>query len=73
MDVIVGKKYRHFKGNIYIVICIAKDSETLDDLVIYKDINSDKYWARKKSMFLSKVDREKYPDVCQEYRFMQID
>ena len=73
MDVVVGKKYRHFKGNIYIVICIAKDSETLEDLVIYKDINSDKYWARKYSMFTSKVDKEKYPEVKQEYRFEQLD
>ncbi len=73
MDVIVGKKYRHFKGNIYIVLCICKDSETLEDLVIYKDINSDKIWARKYSMFISKVDKVKYPNVVQEYRFEPID
>ena len=73
MDVIVGKKYRHFKGNIYIVVCICKDSETLEDLVIYKDTNSDKIWARKYSMFTSLVDKDKYPDVLQKYRFEQID
>ena len=73
MEVIVGKKYRHFKGNIYIVLCICKDSETLEDLVIYKDCNSDKIWARKYSMFISKVDKNKYPNVLQEYRFEQID
>ena len=73
MDVIVGKKYRHFKGNIYIVLCTCKDSETLEDLVIYKDINTDKIWARKLAMFTSLVDKEKYPNVKQIYRFEQID
>ena len=73
MEVIVGKKYRHFKGNIYVVLCICKDSETLEDLVIYKDTNSDKIWARKYSMFISKVDKNKYPSVTQEYRFELID
>jgi len=72
MDVIVGEKYKHFKGNVYEVLCIAKDSETLEDLVIYKDTNSDKIWARKYSMFISKVDKNKYPNALQEYRFELI-
>lgn len=72
MDIVIGGIYKHFKGNVYQVICIAKDSETLDELVIYKDVNSDKIWARKKDIFLSKVDKEKYPEVMQEYRFEYI-
>ena len=72
MDVVINGIYKHFKGNTYKVICICKDSETLEDLVIYKDMNSDKFWARKKDMFLSKVDKEKYPNVTQEYRFELI-
>ena len=72
MDVVIGGIYKHFKGNVYEVICICKDSETLEDLVIYKDTNSDKIWARKKDMFLSKVDKNKYPNVMQEYRFELI-
>ena len=70
MDVVINGIYKHFKGNTYKVLYIAKDSETLEDLVIYQDVfNPNKIWARKKDMFLSKVDKEKYPDVVQEYRF----
>lgn len=70
MNVKVGTKYKHFKGTVYEVIAIAKDSETLEDLVIYK--HDDKVWSRKKDMFESKVDKEKYPDVKQEYRFEEV-
>lgn len=69
MEVIVGKKYRHFKGQIMKVICIAKDSESLKELVIYEHIDTKEIWAREKDMFLSKVDKEKYPNVEQTYRF----
>lgn len=69
MDVKINGIYRHFKGNTYQVVLICKDCDTLEDLVIYKDMNSDKVWARKKDEFLSKVDTNKYPDVKQIYRF----
>lgn len=67
MEVIVGKTYRHFKGTYHKVIAIAKHTETLEDMVIYT--HDDKIWARPYDMFISKVDKEKYPDVNQEYRF----
>ena len=70
MEVIVGRKYRHFKGFIIKVITIAKNTETLEDMVIYK--HDDKIWARPYDMFISKVDKEKYPDVKQIYRFEQV-
>ena len=73
MDVVIGGTYKHFKGHIYKVLYIAKDSETLEDLVIYQDtLDPNKIWARKKDMFLSKVDKEKYPNVTQVYRFELI-
>lgn len=73
MDVVINGIYKHFKGHIYKVLYIAKDSETLEDLVIYQDTTDpNKIWARKKDMFLSKVDKEKYPEVTQEYRFQLI-
>ncbi|MDD6855935.1 MAG: DUF1653 domain-containing protein, partial [Oscillospiraceae bacterium] len=48
----------------------AKDSETNADMVIYRKLYGDGgLWVRPLSMFLSKVDRDKYPEVSQEYRF----
>ncbi len=71
-DVKIGGVYRHFKGHTYIVIGVARDSETLDDMVVYKNIDNDDMWVRNKEMFLSKVDKNKYSDVLQEYRFELI-
>lgn len=66
----VGKRYRHFKGGIYIVTAIAVHSESDEPLVIYKTFNQPELvWARPLSMFLSEVDHEKYPDVKQKLRF----
>lgn len=75
----VGKKYKHFKGNLYEVIAIAYDSETNNDLeprklVVYKALYDDgKIWVRDYDMFISKVDKEKYPNVTQEYRFLEVE
>ena len=69
----VGKRYRHFKGGIYLVTDIAVHSEDASLMVIYKNFhNLDLVWVRPLSMFLSEVDREKYPDVEQEYRFEEL-
>ncbi|MBQ8803596.1 MAG: DUF1653 domain-containing protein [Tyzzerella sp.] len=61
--------YRHFKGNLYEIIIIARDSETLEEKVVYKEVNGDAAYVRSLPMFVSLVDREKYPDVTQEFRF----
>ena len=71
MEVQIGKKYRHFKGFIITVITIAKNTETLEDMVVY-DHDGD-IWVRPYDMFISKVDKVKYPDVEQEYRFELLD
>ena len=68
MNVVVNGIYRHFKGNKYIVIGIGTHSETHEECVIYKDKNN-KIWIRPLEMFISKVDKEKYPNAAQEYRF----
>ena len=74
MEVIKNRVYRHFKGDYYLVIDIAIHSETNEKLVVYRCLYGDgKLYARPYDMFLSKVDKEKYPDVKQEYRFQLQD
>ena len=60
--------YKHFKGDYYIVLDIAEHTETGEKLVIYRALyGENKLYARPYDMFLSKVDRDKYPDVDQDY------
>ena len=62
--------YKHFKGDYYIVEDVATHSETGEQYVIYRQLYGEgKLYIRPYEMFLSKVDKQKYPDVEQEYRF----
>lgn len=54
-----GKKYRHFKGNEYLVLHIAKHSETEEELVIYQALYGERgIWARPLAMFEESVEYE---------------
>ena len=56
--------YRHFKGNMYQIVCIAEDSESGKEQVIYRALYAPyKIYSRELSMFMSPVDRVKYPDA----------
>jgi hypothetical protein len=67
-----GDVFKHFKGMEVEILELAKDSETLDEMVVYKHLGTDEVWVRPLTMFLSKVDKNKYPDIKQEYRFEKI-
>ena len=77
--IVVGGLYKHFKGFKAHVLNLARHSETGEMLVVYEctgkgDCNhTDGIYARPIEMFMSEVDREKYPDVKQKYRFELVD
>ena len=68
-----GKTYRHFKGGLYEIVDVAVHSENAGVLVIYKSKkNPTLVWARPLDMFLSDVDKEKYPLIRQDKRFVEV-
>lgn len=64
-----GMLVQHFKGGIYEIISIdTTHTETLDRMVVYKCIADNKVYTRPYEVFISKVDKDKYPEAKQEYR-----
>lgn len=62
--------YRHFKGNLYQVRCLARHSETGEMMVVYQAMYGDfQIYVRELSSFMEEVDRRKYPNAGARYRF----
>lgn len=56
---VVGGVYEHYKKKLYQVVGIAKHSETLEDMVVYKQLYGDEsLWVRPLAMFVETVDRD---------------
>ena len=52
----IGKSFKHYKGNIYKILSDALDSETLEEVIVYVDLNdTSKVWVRPKEMFFENV------------------
>ncbi len=70
--ILPGSKWQHFKGSIMSVITIAKNSENLEEMVIYEHDHT--LWARPISSFLSNEDISNREDnkTGQTYRFEKI-
>ena len=55
----MNQYYRHFKGNIYRVLHIAKHSDTLEDMVVYQAMNGERgIWVRPLAMFEEEIEMD---------------
>ena len=56
---VIGREFRHFKGNLYRLEGFAKDSETLEQMVVYRALYGDGgLWVRPAKMFFETVERD---------------
>ena len=70
MEEIKIGKYRHFKGNEYEVLFIAKNSETLEDMVVYRALYGDgAIWVRPASMWNDQIERDGV--ICKRFTYIE--
>ena len=57
-EISIGKTNRHYKGNLYKIIAIAKHSETCEDMIVYQSLKDNATWARPKTMWNEVIDKD---------------
>lgn len=55
-EITVGKIYKHYKGNVYKIIALAKHSETCEDMIVYQNVDKGDIWTRPKLMWNEEVE-----------------
>ena len=69
----LNRVYKHFKGDLYLVLDVAINTETAKKMVVYRALYGENaLYVRDYDMFISEVDHNKYPDVKQKYRFEEV-
>ena len=57
-EILIGKEYKHYKGNIYKIIAFAKHSETTEDMIVYQSVKNGDTWVRPQSMWNDVIDEK---------------
>lgn len=55
----VGKTYKHYKGNIYKIIATGKNSENLEEMIVYQSVKDNQVWIRPATMWNEIIDNNK--------------
>ena len=56
-EIVIGKTYRHYKGNLYKIISFAKHSETCEEMIVYQSVATGEVWVRPKTMWNEWVEK----------------